>query len=294
MKVVTQCPDCGKTFRIDATNLGRKGECARCHSVFELNQLDPALMGSDYSAPTPEPISHDEEIPQAETKSTGNYLPMERAAILCAVCFIVGTAVGTGGTTLYLSRQESSKVAEQVAKNPNPPVAQQPVAQAPLIAAPKPRKMPELFKTQVLNYIKAAGKLDSLTTQGVNITEFRDQLASVRAELDLLEQTWPQDLDRGAMKQFNDSIIAYDLTHRLWKGEIAKYDSPVEPNINGWQDYVECAGGNLIVDVYPDDFIVPQYRGKRFLPQNQNISVLMSIGAARFKQGRESVLPLLQ
>jgi hypothetical protein len=145
-----------------------------------------------------------------------------------------------------------------------------------------------------LNYVKAAGKLDALITQGVNNTRFSDQLANVRAEFELLEQTWPKDVDRAAIKQFKDSLAAYDLALKLWNGKIKQHDDPMEPDNHGWQNYIDVAGDYLLILTHPEDSPRESFRGKRYIPAEENISVLMGIGSGRFKKARESILILVQ
>ena len=283
MRITTQCPHCGKTFGIDDTHIGRKAKCAGCNGVFEITPFDDSPRETTPPIDNPERQSAPEGLPASSPGPFGERVAIPRVLVFCLLSFLGGTGFGIGGTVLY-RRQSTSEpvVAAKPAIPPEPKVEKPPV------------KLPELFRTQLLNYVKAAGKLDSLTTQGVNIAEFGAQLASVRAELDLLVETWPADIDRSAIKHFNDSIVSYNLTYRLWKDKNADYDPPTEPSINGWQDYVEFAGGSLVVDVRPEDYLVPHYRGKRFLPPDRNISVLMRIGAERFKRGREAILPLIQ
>lgn len=300
MTFLTQCPNCGKSFRVNNNHLGRKGQCAACEYIFVVKPVSESHQQPTQSGLESSNNEATETVASESEKSLKAY--SLRTIIGVGVAnLLFGMTLGAGGLA-FLSKRNlwsdgpSKPLITAPLAVPKPkesdPIRPDIVARAP--AAAKPKKVPELFKTQTLNYVKAAGKLSSLATQGVNISEFRDQLATVRAELDLLEQTWPADLERDTMKQFNDSVIAYDLSLQLWRGEIGKYDPPVEPNINRWQDYIEFAGSNLIVKTHPPDFIVERYRGKKYLPFDENIRILMSIGSERFRQGRDAILRVIE
>jgi hypothetical protein len=42
----------------------------------------------------------------------------------------------------------------------------------------------------------------------------------------------------------------------------------------------------LVFDVHPSDFIVDGYRGKKYLPFDENISVLLSVASDYFQNGQ--------
>jgi predicted Zn finger-like uncharacterized protein len=279
MRITTQCPHCGKTFGIDDTQIGRKAKCVGCNGVFQITQLEDSPAEADEPVFNPDK----ESVPQASRRSVRRSGINSKVLSLCLLSFMGGTGFGLGAPVLY----EMARNADLTVANPRGP---QP---APKIA-PTKSNVPEACRTQLLTYIKAAGKLDSLVAQGINLMAFNDQLAEVRTEFELLEQTWPARIDRRSIKQFKDSIVSYDLAYELWKRDIRHDDPPTEPDLNGWQNYIECAGDKLVIEVNADDPVFGDLRGKRYIPLRDNIPVLTKIAADRFKKGREAILPLIQ
>lgn len=76
--------------------------------------------------------------------------------------------------------------------------------------------------------------------------------------------------------------------------KIGDKDNPVEPNINGYKQYLDYEGDLIVLETHPSDFIVKDYRGKKYLPFDENISVLLSIAANHFDNGKTQILQALQ
>lgn len=159
---------------------------------------------------------------------------------------------------------------------------------------PEKPKISEIFKTQLLQYLKDGGKLSTQSGEGINLFTLRSQLTDAKSTFDLLEATWPTGLAPAARESFKKSHEGYDLAIELWKDKIDRADTPIEPNINGWSRYQTYAGGALVIETRSSDGGFEEYRGKRYLPFDKNISVLLTIAGAHFDKGRKAVLSELE
>ena len=163
-------------------------------------------------------------------------------------------------------------------------------AEAPKASPTAAPKLSEIFKSQLIQYLKDAGKLSTESSEGINVITLAGQLTEVKATYDLVEETWPPGFAPTARDSFNKSHEGYALALDLWRHKDENHDNPTEPNINGWAKYQSYAGDALIVKVWENDSFVEQYRGKRYLPFDENIRILLTAGALNFKVGRAAVL----
>ncbi len=77
------------------------------------------------------------------------------------------------------------------------------------------------------------------------------------------------------------------------------YLEPCEPNDLGYQNYIAYGGDRLIIKVY--DFAgkdwedgVKEKDGRRYLPPDKNISILMTIASEHFKNAKTGLLEIIQ
>lgn len=166
---------------------------------------------------------------------------------------------------------------------------------------PEPTNTPEPTATAVptisptfLNRLDAfltdAGTLDAATAQGVNYPTYSDLLTSASGSYALVAETWPESLDDAPLRMFEEAFTGWNLVKDLWGLKLDDYDNPLEPDINGYQLFIDYAGDAAVTDVHPDTYIVEEYRGKTFLPFDENISVLMALAGDQFQEGRTAVL----
>ncbi len=87
------------------------------------------------------------------------------------------------------------------------------------------------------------------------------------------------------------AFAGWDLSLYLWRAEITELDEPVEPDINRYQEFRDYSG-MLIIRTHPDDFIVPEYRGKEFVSFD-NIPLMLAIAANHFEFGQNKVLSFI-
>jgi len=142
--------------------------------------------------------------------------------------------------------------------------------------------------------LEEGATLTAMTEQGVNYANFGQQLAKVKGAYDLATASWPSDFSPDAKGKFDKAFEGWNLTYYLWGLKIGKKDNPVAPDINKYDDIVAYAGDLLVTENHPAGFIVTKYVGKKFLPFDENISVLLSLASEQFNAGRELLLPELK
>ena len=161
--------------------------------------------------------------------------------------------------------------------------------------APDKPKISEIFKTQLVEYLKDAGKLSTQSGEGINVLTLRSQLTDAKATFDLLNSTWPSDFAPEAKESFKKSHEGYDLVLELWRLKLNKSDEPTSPDINGWSSFQNSTASQaLVVRTHGGDYIVEDYRGKKYLPFDENIAALLGYAGSQFEEGRASVLKVLE
>ena len=157
---------------------------------------------------------------------------------------------------------------------------------------PTVNPIPESLRVQLSTFLQAANAVTGATSQGVSYLDLRRLVNEARGAYDFAVAVWPDSISKEAQVDFEKAFEGWDLTLLLWNAKIEKYDEPVEPDINRYQDFVRYSD-MLIRDTHPDDFIVREYRGKEYVPFD-NVEVLMSIAGIHFKDGQEKALSLLE
>jgi hypothetical protein len=153
--------------------------------------------------------------------------------------------------------------------------------------------IPEGFKTQLRAFLQAGNAVTGATAQGVTYVEMRRLVNEARGAYDLAVAMWPEQAPIRAQTDFNNSFRGWELTLALWEMEIEKYDNPVEPDINRYRDFLSYdRNQELIIETHPDDFIVKDYREKKYVAF-ENIEVLMALAKDDFLQGQSQVIALL-
>jgi len=155
-------------------------------------------------------------------------------------------------------------------------------------------KISDIFKTQLMKFLEEGAKTNAHVSQGVSYLELRGQVASARGAYDLLSATWPADLEVDCREDFKKSLEAWNLTLDLWALKIGEKDNPTEPNVNGYAKFSAYSGGLLITKTYGYNHIIRRYRGKKYIPIDENIRALLTMAGLSFNSGRDKILQALQ
>ncbi len=154
--------------------------------------------------------------------------------------------------------------------------------------------VPEIFKTQLMKFLEEGSKTNAKASQGVSFMEYREQVANTKAAYDMISSTWPKTLSAECRGDFEKAIKAWNLTLNLWQMKINASDEPVEPDVNGFAAFAELEGERLVTKFHGGGFPVWAYKNKKYLPFDENIIVLLTIGGESFNSGRDKILKELQ
>lgn len=81
---------------------------------------------------------------------------------------------------------------------------------------------PREFQARLDHLINDASRLMALTSQGVNNEKFGDQLATVRADFDLLTNAWPSGYKPRARQEFELAMQGWQLTYTVWNRSLRR------------------------------------------------------------------------
>lgn len=207
---------------------------------------------------------------------------MKKSTILFILLFLIACG-GAEAAPTPTATAEPTPTAVPPTDTPVPTNTPEPTATPPPTLSPT-------FLNRLDTFLNDASTLAAATEQGVNFRDFNSLLTAAAGSFSLVEETWPESLDDAPLRDFNNAFTGWSLTLDLWNLKIGDFDNPLEPDINGYLNYVEYAGDDLITDVHPNGYIVQEYRGKTFLPFDENIGVLMALAGEDFQAGRTAVL----
>ena len=159
------------------------------------------------------------------------------------------------------------------------------------VPTPTADPISEAFRSQLREFRKSRNIVTGASTQGVIYTDLQRFVGEARGAYDLAVAMWPESTPMDSQTDFMRAFTGWDLTLFLWKAQITDLDEPVEPDINRYQEFMEYSD-LLITGTHPDDFIVPAYRGKKYV-SFENITLVMLLAANHFEAGQNKVLSLL-
>lgn|SRR5437773_3716220 len=81
-------------------------------------------------------------------------------------------------------------------------------------------KIPEEFQRDLDRFISDATRLNALTEQGVNYSEFGNQLATVSADFTIADGKLPEKYKELARLEFQTAIEQWKLAYRIWHSQI--------------------------------------------------------------------------
>lgn len=177
---------------------------------------------------------------------------------------------------------------------PTPTLALTPTSQPPLTPTATQSRWPESFVTHVTALFEKGEKTSALARQGAAYSELQQSFVGAKTEYDFLRATWPLDFPRDALPNLANAFNGWDLALQLAKMKNDGSGEPVEPDVNGYPKFVALGGDRLSYETYPTDFSVEEYRGRKYLPFEKNIEILLNIGAEEFTSAKTQILTALQ
>jgi len=161
-----------------------------------------------------------------------------------------------------------------------------------LVACSNKPKLSKSFIDNANCVIDEGSKINSMTDMGVNYVDYKNQLNEFSGCADLVLSMWPEEYNIEIKENLQGSLDGWKLAYRLWGLKIGDYDNPTEPNINDYQEYVDYAGDKLVVGTREKDYIVKDYRGKKYV-DFKNINLLLGIASDYFESCRPELAKML-
>lgn len=266
-----KCPYCDQKYEIDEEWIDKMVGCPSCNRNFIIP--DPA-----------KPFSTDEEkvaplkkaaistnktgttLLKNETTEKGNRI---KSLVLCNVLLFLLLALA--GAIAFRLWFPPSPIENNTLKN-------------------------ELFKHNIIKLFDVGEHITTMSSYGINKLELESEVDQFEAVLNMAIVTWPKSSTRKSCLFLNGAsectkaVEGWRLTIKLWNLKINKSDPPCEPNVNGYKTYKLYAENKLIEKVYPYNYDVAEYSRKKYLPLDDNISVLLSISAEHYQSGVTDIM----
>lgn len=81
-------------------------------------------------------------------------------------------------------------------------------------------RVPEKFQRDLDRFISDATRLNALTEQGVNYSDFGSQLATVSSDFTIVDAEWQNKHKELARLQFQTAIEQWKLVYKIWHSQI--------------------------------------------------------------------------
>jgi hypothetical protein len=287
------CPKCGKGIKVGDAGAGKDGKCPACGAPVHVPDAPAATpqgppplrrdqrtaVVPDEAPPTVTPPTEEAPVEVSQAESAPPPIPPDRLQTSITDALrrlggrkrevIIGLAVCVVVVILVLIIV--------------------------LVRSSRP-SVPELFKTQLMKFIEEGTKACERSGQGVSYLELREQLASVKASYSLCKATWPKSLPQEMTADFDHAIRAWDLILDIWKDKLeyswSDYQSTYQPPADGFdigefEKYLIL----LVDDKGRQSRVV---KGQKYLPWDENISILLTVASDSFGKGRDKILAELQ
>lgn len=150
--------------------------------------------------------------------------------------------------------------------------------------------IPDIFKTQIVKFLEDGTKINANSSgSGITLATLQESLINVQTSYEMSMAAWPEGFAETSKPKFDRAIKGWILLVELWKLKIQEKDEPTEPDVNGYQGYVDY-DPQLIQLTRGPGFIVKEYRGKKYFPFDKNVPILLSITGSLFAEGRKVVM----
>ncbi|MEI6714673.1 MAG: hypothetical protein WCO60_13030 [Verrucomicrobiota bacterium] len=150
-------------------------------------------------------------------------------------------------------------------------------------------KLPDLFRSNLTNYVKRMGRLKTQVTVNTDYQELRTRILKEKDAFDILDDAWPAGFSLNAQKLFAEAHVYYSLAARLYQYKAEQKDEPMPPNINDWDLFHKHGGDTLVLKTHPGDSSIEKQRGKEYMPFDENIAIFLKLAGERFESGRAIV-----
>ena len=151
----------------------------------------------------------------------------------------------------------------------------------------------EVFRGQVVGFMEAGSEVDAGTSHGVRYDQMNEKVSRAQGLYEVLKGTWVEGVPRDGQAEMEHALKGWGLALRMWSLKMENKDTPTEPDVNGYREFIEYGGDGLMVETRPMDSLVVKYRGKKCLPMKYNISLLLGIASKSFNAGKAKMIKTL-
>jgi hypothetical protein len=152
-------------------------------------------------------------------------------------------------------------------------------------------EVPGSYRSSLMTFLREGTRMRNLSAQGPTYAELVAGLDDVSEAWVLARSKWPDNFsDNTTISSFEKSIDAWDACLELWKAKNEMKDNPTAPDLNYWEFYTKKFNGDLVIRTRPRGYIPKEYRGRAFLPFDENIDALMGVAAENFTDGKFRIL----
>jgi hypothetical protein len=139
-------------------------------------------------------------------------------------------------------------------------------------------KPPKSIQPDLDKFMSDGLRLTSLTSQGVSLSSFGEQLATTNASFDVLHERWPSNYQPSAKKAFEEAIYGWKLLYRVWSLEVTKRYPLDESSLIS------------ALDSYAPGRIPREKDFPTLIQYGPTVRVLMSVADEHFENGRRQLL----
>ena len=155
--------------------------------------------------------------------------------------------------------------------------------------------IPEQFKGKAMDFIGKANELETLAySSSLNYIMLKNKIDDVKSSYNLMIKIYPEFKNSIVDKKFTEFFKGYFFALKLWNLKINESDNPCEPDINGYIEIIDYMGENAILDIYPNDFSVSEYRNKKYIVFDKNIAILIKIADSKYKDAEKTLLKMIK
>jgi len=166
-------------------------------------------------------------------------------------------------------------------------------------AVPSP-EVSDLFKSQSLKFIEEASKLKSMTKQGINFSEYSEQLTEVEGVYELLDSLWVEDFEVETQENIEKALEGWEWAKFLWGQRIEHYLCHISNDVDTreyFDQIYDYAGDDL--DISTGQFMIEnEATGEeeliQWLPYDENIAILFSVANDYFDKAQTVLLQIIQ
>ena len=143
------------------------------------------------------------------------------------------------------------------------------------------------FRNAANELSASGGANERVVAQKITYAQLSQEIVNVKSGYDLPKSMWPAGFCPEGRNSIERAITGWDLALLLWNRKNNLAGGPTEPNFGGYDVFLAYGGSSLRVEVKPEGEFVKD-RGKKYLPYDPNISILLGFAAGTSTKAKYS------